>query len=112
MTKIGEGNPSSRPTEEMYHKQLQDNITRFENALSGYQISNDPQETEHLKAMMSQQMELIRSAVNEIKRLGIHKQGDVVFSDYQHYRNDPTSANLTILQQDLTTLKEYNYKPD
>ena len=112
MTKIGEGEMPSRPTEEMAHKKLQENITRFENALSGYQVRKDSKEAEHLSTLMNQQMELINSNVNEIKRLGIHKQGDVVFSDYQHYRNDPTSANLTILQQDLTTLKEYNYKPD
>ena len=109
MTKIGEGGMPARPTEEMYHKQLQDNITRFENALSGYQVTNDSQEVEHLKTLMNQEMELIRSNVNEIKRLGIQKQGEIVESDYQHYRSDPTPAHLSALQQDLSTLKwEFN----
>jgi hypothetical protein len=112
MTKIGEGGVNPRPTEAVYHKQLQDSIVRFENALSGYQLSNDPEESAHLQAIMSQQMAIIRASVSEIKRLGIHKQGEVVVSDYNHYRTDPSPERLTILQQDLSTLQEYNYLSD
>ena len=111
MTKIGEGEMPSRPTEEMAHKKLQENITRFENALSGYQVRKDSKEAEHLSTLMNQQMELINSNVNEIKRLGIHKQKEIVASDYQRYKDNSSPENLNALLQDLSTLKEYNYLP-
>jgi hypothetical protein len=109
MTKIGDSGISPKPTEERYHQQLNDSIVRFENALSGYQVANDSEETAHLQAVMNQQMELIRSAIGEIKRLGISKQGEIVASDYKNYCEDPSPEKLTALQQDLTTLREYNY---
>lgn len=111
MTKIGEGNPGPQPSDQIYHKQLQDGIIRFENALSGYQVAKNPEEIEHLQAIMNQQMGLIRNAVQEIKRLGINKEGQRVQSDYEHYRADPSKENLTALQQDLSTLQDYNYTP-
>jgi hypothetical protein len=109
MTKIGEGEMPQEASQAQYHKQLQDSIIRFEFALQSYQKSKDPEEIKHLDSVMSQQMELIRSSITEIKRSGIHKQGEAVLSDYDHYRNDPSSQNLTALQQDIYTLKEYNF---
>jgi hypothetical protein len=108
MTKIGEGGSIPQPSGEVYHKSLQEGISKFENALIGYQIPKNPEEGHRLRSIMDQQMELIQSSINEIKRLGIHKQGDVVKSDYNHYMTDPSEQNLTALQQDLATLKEYN----
>jgi hypothetical protein len=108
MTKIGEANSHPQPTEQMYNKNLQDSIIHFENALNGYQVSKNSEETEHLRAMMRDQMELIRSSVNEIKLLGMHKQGEVVHSDYERYMNNSSQSNLIALQQDLSTLKQYN----
>jgi hypothetical protein len=54
---------------------------------------------------------LSRSSINEIKRSGIHKQGEIVISDYEHYRSNPSRQNLTALEQDIYTLKEYNFSP-
>lgn len=109
--KIGEGHPNPQPSDQIYHKQLQDSIIRFENALSSYQVTKDQEEMAHLQTIMNQQMGLIRSAVSEIKRLGINKEGQKIQSDYEHYRDNPSQENLTALQQDLSTLQDFNYQP-
>ena len=111
MTKVGEGGGPHEVSQTTYHKQLQDSIIRFEFALQGYQKAKDPGESAHLESIMNQQMALIRSSIDEIKRLGIHKQGEAVITDYEHYRNNPSPQNLTALQQDIYTLKEYNFSP-
>lgn len=111
MTKIGEGEGLGEASQAQYHKQLQNSIVRFEFALQESQNTKNPEEGEHLKLIMNQQMELIRSSIDEIKRLGIHKQGEIVISDYEHYQKDPSAQNLTALQQDIYTLKEYNFAP-
>ncbi len=111
MTKVGEKGEPHEASQLTYHKQLQDSIIRFQFALQQYQKPKNSDESQHLETVMGQQMELIRSAIGDIKRLGIHKQGEIVLSDYEHYRNDPSPQNLTALQQDLYTLKEYNFSP-
>ena len=111
MTKVGEGDMHPQSSQEVYHKQLQENISRFENALGSYQIASDNQEIIQLRSLMEQQMDLIRVNIREIKRLGIHKQGEIVEHDFQRYNTNPTKENFTALQQDLSTLKEYNFKP-
>ena len=60
---------------------------------------------------MTQTMDLIQSDIREIKRAGLAKQGETVGSDYERYRGATTSDNLTALQQDLSTLKEYSQLP-
>jgi len=111
MTKIGEKGEANEASQTMYHKQLQDSIIRFQFALQGYQETKNSEESQHLEAVMNQQIALIRSAISDIKRLGIHKQGEIVISDYEHYRNDPSPQNLAALQQDIYTLKEFNFSP-
>ena len=111
MTKVGEAGEPHEASQATYHKQLQDSIIRFEFALQEYQKAGHSEESRHLELIMNQQMALIRSAIDEIKRSGIHKQGEVVVDDYEHYKNNPTSQNLTTLQQDIYTLKEYNFSP-
>jgi hypothetical protein len=112
MTKIGEGGVPPQPTEAIYHKQLQDGITHFENALNSYQFAKDDQEQAHLQNIMNNQMELINSAVGEIKRLGIYKQAQIVNKDFEEYKGFHTQKSLNALQQDLYTLREYNYQPE
>lgn len=107
MTKIGKSAPAPKPPEEVYRKQLKDSIVRFEDALSRYQSTKDSDETAHLRAIMNQQMGLIQSAIGEIKRSGIDKQGETTASDYRHYCEDPSPERLAALQQDLSTLQEY-----
>ena len=95
MTKVGEAGEPHEASQATYHKQLQDSIIRFEFALQEYQKADNSEESRHLELIMNQQMALIRSAIDEIKRSGIHKQGEVVIDDYEHYKNNPTSQNLT-----------------
>jgi hypothetical protein len=110
MTKIGEGGiHPQQPSQMECSKKLQENIMRFQNALASYQIARSPEELSHLEAIMNQQMGMIQSAINEVKRMGINKQGEIVRKDYERYVNTTTQLNLTILQQDLSTLQEYTY---
>lgn len=108
MTKIGEGGIHPEQSDKVIHQHLQEQILRFENALNSSKIAKNPEELEHLNALMKNQMDLIRSSVREIKRMGIQKQGEVVLGDYQRYAKEPTPEHFTALQQDLSTLKEFN----
>ena len=111
MTKVGEGGQFPQQDVQAYQKNLQDNITRFQDALNGYQVASNDGERTHLETLMTQSMDLIQTNVREIKRAGIQKQGEVVESDYERYRQSSSSENLTALEQDLSTLKEYSQLP-
>lgn len=109
MTKIGEGKtPSQEPTIKTYQRQLEQSAAKFENALQSYQTASNPQEKEQLKNLMEQQLGLIRSAVQEIKRGGMYKQDVLVDSDYQRYMQNPSPENIAALEHDLQTLRDYN----
>lgn len=108
MTKVGEGSgPIKEPSAVQYHAQLEANSVKFLNALESYKDS-DTADRERLKPIMDQCLALMRSAVNEIKYAGINKQEVKVEKDYQTYMNNPTSDNFSALEQDLSTLRDYN----
>ena len=111
MSQIGDGGSVSQSDMQAYQKNLQDDIARFQNALAGYQVASNGDEKTRLESLMTQNMDLIQSNIREIKRSGIQKQGQIVQSDYEHYRQTPSGDNLTALQQDLSTLKEYSQLP-
>lgn len=106
MTKIGEGGQIPIRTDEPYKIELQRHIGRFEEALNGYS-SASPEEQTRCFEIMKGQLALIRANVQEIKISGIHKQGEIVSSDFEKFSKSPTEANLIALQQDMGTLKEY-----
>lgn len=110
MTKIGEGGSASLPTEQTYRTELQGNIAKFDQALSGYTAAT-PEEKARFDEIMRQQMALINANVKELKTSGVQKQGEVVSSDYEKFVKDPSEENLTALQQDMSTLKEYGLLP-
>ncbi len=108
MTKIGEGKePAKEPTQAEYHQQVEFNASRFLNALESYKEA-DSADRVRLKAVMDQTMGLIRSAVREIRYAGINKQEAKVEKDYQTYIANQTPENLTALEEDLGTLRDYN----
>ena len=111
MTKIGEGGQAPEQNVQAYQQDLQNGIARFQNALDGYQVASNNDERTRLQTLMTQNMDLIQSSIREIKRSGIEKQGQIVEGDYEKYRGMPTNDNLTALQQDLGTLKEYSQLP-
>jgi hypothetical protein len=108
MTKIGEGSGVKKMTEADYQHALQESVVYFENALNGYQVASNDQERDRLDQVMHQQMQIINAAVKELKRSGVQKQGTLVRKDYETYLHDGTKENLTRLEQDLSTLKEYS----
>ncbi len=111
MTKIGEEGIPPKPSQELYQKNLQEQIYQFNRNLDAYQMASNPKELAELKNLMNQQIELIRSAVSEIKRSGADKQAEKVRGDYERFSKDPTDQNYTALQQDMATLKEYSQLP-
>lgn len=110
MTKIGEGGQVPQPTEQTYRTELQGNIAKFDQALSGYTAAT-PEEKARFDEIMKQQMTLINANVKELKISGVQKQGEIVSSDFEKFSQDPSEANLTALQQDMSTLKEYGLLP-
>ncbi len=108
MSKVGEGKePVEEPSVVQYHKQLETNASKFLNALESYKDANTT-DRDRLKPIMDQSLALIRSAVSEIKYAGIYKQEVKVENDYKAYIGNPNTDNLSALEQDLSTLREYN----
>lgn len=108
MTKIGEGKELPKePSIEKYHEQLDQNTFKFMQALEGYKGA-DAEQKARLKGVMDQSLGLIRSAVREINRPGIAKQEVLVESGYRKYMQDGDPKHLSKLEEDLTTLRDYN----
>lgn len=105
MTKIGEG--GNLPQKIDYHKELDNQTTRFQDALFIYQSASS-EDREHLKTVMDESLRAIGSTVSEIKRAGIYKQEKLVEKDYQTYINSPNNENFQALAHDIETLKNYN----
>lgn len=108
MTKIGEGkSPHPEPSVQEYQRQLDVNTHKFLSALNNYE-SADAKEKAHLKSVMDQALGLIRSAVSELKATGMHKHEQKVEKDYQKFLAKDSSENLSALEQDVSTLREYS----
>src|SRR2546426_8139043 len=108
MTKVGEGKElPQQPQAAEYHRQVEQNSVKFLNALESYKIA-DSSERDHLRGIMDQSLAMIRSAVHEIKRSGIYKQEVKVENDYRDYMNSPSTENSATLEEDISTLRDYN----
>ncbi len=112
MTKVGEGKEFPKEARvQQYHKQLDAGSSKFLTALEAYEVSKDPNDRLKLKAVMDAQLDVIRSAVNELKRAGVHKQEVKVENDYQNYIQGSTIDSYAALEHDMQTLREYNQLP-
>jgi len=108
MTKVGEGKElPKQPTVQDYRKSIDLNATKFLNALESYNIASDSEQRGQLKAIMDQQLALIRSAVNEIKQQGIYNQDVKVENDYKQFMSGGNPDSLSALEQDIETLRDY-----
>jgi len=108
MTKIGAGGePQKQPTVDEYKASVDQNALKFMNALESYNLANDPEQKAQLKAIMDQQLALIRSAVAEIKQAGIYKQDVKVENDYKQFMSGGSPDAKTALETDLETLRDY-----
>lgn len=108
MTKVGEGKElPQEPSVQQYHKELEHNAAKFLNALESYQDA-DTQDKARLKVVMDHSLELIRASVKEIKRAGVYKQEVKVENDYKAYMSNNSEENLSTLEEDLSTLRDYN----
>lgn len=109
MTKIGEGKEGPHEaTVQQYHKEVESHASKFLNALESYDRASDKEEKVRLKAVMDDSLALMNAAVKEIKQAGIYKQGGKVEKDYQAYIEKPSQENLQVLEEDLSTLRDYN----
>lgn len=109
MTKIGEGQgPVEEPKIDQYKKELEASSQKFLSALEKYNTSRSPQEQEHLRRVMDQQMALIQSAIKELGKKGFHKNAGVIAKDYLEYKEEETNENYNCLHNDVETLRERN----
>jgi len=110
MTKVGEGKElPQEPTVDKSRQILDQNTRKFQNALANYSDGDEDQKT-HLKGVMDQSLGMIRSAVAGIKMSGIGKQETQVENAYKAFVSEDSPENLSALQQDISTLQEYNKK--
>ena len=108
MTKVGEGNlPSEEPTINQYHADLNKGAGKFLKALDQFDTAT-PEEQARLKAVMDEQLLVIRSAVNELKRPGLNKQETKVENDYKSYMQTSSPESYSALKHDIATLRDYN----
>lgn len=108
MNKIGEGkNPAREPNIRDYHKALEQAAHHFATAL--HQYSNTSREDRlRLRASMDSQIQLIYSAVSELKRSGISKEAVKLEKAYKAYMADANSQNLAALEHEICTIREFN----
>lgn len=107
MTKIGDGQEPIHPeTVKEYRNQLLKSSGRFQRAMDAYVEADRPEEKARLKAIMQEQLALIRAAVREIRRTGLEKESVQLEEDYQKFIHDPRGENQSALVQDLETLRE------
>jgi hypothetical protein len=111
MTKIGEGKELPKePSVQQYQKELDHNAMKFLNALQSYQ-SSDEEDRKKLKPIMDQCMALIKASVSEIKQRGIAKKEVEVEKDYKKYLQTGKQEDLSALEEDLSTLRDYGHSP-
>ncbi len=109
MTKVGEGKELPKePSIQQYHKEVDHNADKFLNALQSYHRGSE-EDRKQLKPIMDQCLSLIRAAVSEIKQKGIAKQEIKVENDYKKYLQTDNPNDLSALEEDLSTLKDYNH---
>jgi hypothetical protein len=108
MTKIGDGNEiPEQSSVEKAHQDIELNTSKFLNALESYQDA-DPSDRSKLKPIMDQALGIIRNSVSKIKQAGIYNQEVKLEKDYEAYLNNSTPDNLSKIEKDLGTLKEFN----
>ena len=109
MTKVGENNlPPKVPGKETARQNLELSAAKFENALQSYRGDPTGEEKERLKAIMDEQLGLIKQAVDEIKLKGLHKQEGKVESDYKAFISSESEESYAALEHDVQTLRDYN----
>ncbi len=109
MTKVGENNlPPKIETKSMVHENLKANATKFENALHIYRTNATPEEKTRLKAIMDEQLGLIKQSVDEIKLKGMHTQEVKVEDSYKAFTTTGSEESYAALEHDMQTLLDYN----
>lgn len=108
MSVEGAGGGGSQPIQEQqYVQEAQQNIQKFEQNLVAYNNEEDKAMRINRQQVMDTSMQLIQSALSEINRSGIQKQGIQVASDFKDYMDTGSDEALTRLNQDIATLKQY-----
>lgn len=108
MTKVGDGNEiPERQSIDKAHRDIELNTSKFLNALESYQDA-DSSDRAKLKPIMDQALSVIRNSVSKIKQAGIYKQEVKLEKDYDAYLNNSTPDNLSKIEKDLGTLREFN----
>ncbi len=92
----------------MVQHQLAMNTVKFEKALTGYRTSMQDQERIRCKAIMDDQIGLIKQGVAELRRKGIHKQEVKVEEDYKQFTMTGSEESYAALKHDIQTLRDYN----
>lgn len=93
-----------------YHKDLDQSTVKFLNALAEFQVG-PVEQRDHHKGVMERELLLIRAAVAELKRPGVHKQDVLVENNYKAYIADANMTNYAALKHDIETLRLYNELP-
>lgn len=83
-----------------------DNIRKFEKNLFAYNSEKDSGRKSQQQQILQDTMALIQAAVSEVKRSGVHKQGNAVQADFRDYMQSGSDEDLTKLTQDMATLKQ------
>lgn len=110
MTKIGEGSQPGAANMQAYRKDIEKSTHKFDQALNDYQTA-DGEDKARLKAFMEEQLNLINSAVQEIKRGGMYKQDVQLESDYKQFMETGSPESFSAVKHDIKTLQEYNNLP-
>lgn len=114
MTKIGDsGELPHKEAIVQAHQDIENSSMKFLSALGAYENDHNlsSADKDRLKDLMDQHLEVIRSAVSELKRAGIYKQEVKVENDYSDYMSKGDSESYSALEHDIQTLRDYNQLP-
>ncbi len=107
--KNGEGkNPPHEPSKKDYQKSLEHDCQHFLSALRHFSTEDPSPKKDHFITTMDAHLELILSAVPEIKRSGITKEAVQVERTYKAYMGNASLETYAALEHAVETLRQYN----
>lgn len=101
-------NISHEPSKKDYQRSLEHDCQHFLSALRHFSKEDPSSKKDHYITTMDAHLELILSAVPEIKRSGITKEAVHVERAYKAYMQKASLESYAALEQAVETLREYN----
>ena len=99
------GDSSTPQNQEIYKKDFNRAVNLFQQSLSGYQQSTEPNQKEKFRDVMDKCLVVIQETIKEALRQEAQKQFNRVDQDYKNYIANENPKTFEQLNKDLDSLK-------